>query len=797
MNLKHLFIILFFLTAIAVEGQVSVLGSVKDKTNKGIEFVTVKLQKDTTIVAATITDSTGNFFFSIPLGEYRISLTLVSYATISESIVFTKDTAIAYGLLPDGKTMQVVNVLSKKPLIERKLGKLIFNVERSMAALSGDAVDVLSMTPGLNVQQDNISIVGRGGVGVMLNDKMIPLAGTDLINYIRAIPSNTIEKIEIISNPGAIYSAENNGGLINIKTKKIKIDYWTTTLRSVMSQTTYLTGQESVNFDFKKNKLTFSSGVNYSNGSIEATERPYIYYPMQTWRSDITRRDYTEYYNGRILADYDVSKRVNIGTQIFFSKGMPYTNDENKTNIRLHNILGPLYEYDSILIAKGNSSAEWTDFSCNINATFRAKKEGGKVVVDFDYYNRKYISSRIVNSHSYNEKLDTLPGLHFLATNTGNRGFVNYSLNISAVKKIKAYTIQYGTRLLSTESNTQLTAENIFNYNTSLFRNDDKYRFIERTGALFATVDKMITDKLEIEVGLRAENTTTRGTSFSQNRIDRNEYLQLFPSAYLLWNINEKHGFSFSYGRRIERPQYGSLNPFQRYIAQNYYSVGNPYLLPSFINNVELVYGYKDFLEFTAFTSISNNESGQVSYANANTKLLVDTMQNSYGTSTYGLKMLYILKGIKWLESNTEINGFYLDINQKVAVLPQANRGWVGYLSTTNTIKINNAFSLMANYWYYTNRYKGIFKQTQKSNVTLGLRWRFYNNKVNINFLVNDLFKKSQSDLSATVDGIRQFYDNYYDNRFFRVTLQYKFGNMKIQTKQRRGGNEDEKERAK
>lgn len=771
--------------------QYTLSGKVVSATGRPLELATIRMKQDTITRFSLVTDSLGNFSIkNIAAGTYDWRVSYVNHRTDTRTLQITGDLVLTITLEP-APLLDTVKIVSRKPLIERKADRLIFNVENTLAGQSGDALDVLAVTPGMAVQQDNLSMIGKGAVGVLLNGKMIQLSGLDLVNFIKSIPSNTIERVEVMSNPSAVYSAEGNAGLVNIVLKKIRLNYWAATTRVVYNQAYHATGTSNINFDYKRSKVMLSAGINYVDGSFRATEQPRVTYTDQEWDSRIIRRDFSSDFSAKLLLDVDLSKMVSIGTQVFYVNGKPSNRDHSFTRIRKFTGI----PRDSIVQADGNYFGLGRNLATNLNATFKTSKQNDdRIVVDLDGYFSRGEKNRFVTADSYDGQLQLISDTRWDTRNVTNNDFTNYSVNVVVSKTLKQYMLNYGGRYLTSENITFLDARAAYNQNQNVISNNDRFRFTERTLAFFSTVSRKY-EKMELEIGLRAENTRTEGYSFSKQQRNTNRYFQLFPSAYGVFYINDKHAVAVNYGRRIERPMYNNLNPFQWYISPNYYAVGNPLLYPAYIHNIELTYGYKDNTELSLYGNFTTNQWAQISYPDPATQLVVDTVQNSYASYTYGVKMTHIITKVKWLQSVNELNIFYADINQYIPSLPQANQGWSSYISTRNTVKLDKHFSLSLNYWYYTPRYRGVFYQTAKSNLSVGAMFRSTNNKLNISVTTNDLLHTSQSDLKATVNGVRQFYDNYYDNRYIRISVQYRFGNVKIQTKQRQVGNEDERNR--
>ena len=177
------------------------------------------------------------------------------------------------------KQIQEVEIVAKKKLIERKVDRLVFNVENSISATGGDALDALKITPGIRVQNNQVSMIGKSGMAVMVDDKLIQLSGDDLVNYLKTIPSDNIKNIEVITTPPAKYDAQGNSGIINIRLKRAKHNSWNSSIRSTYTQTTYPAGSLGGSFNYNKNKISIESDLGYTNGSISPTYNTTFFFP--------------------------------------------------------------------------------------------------------------------------------------------------------------------------------------------------------------------------------------------------------------------------------------------------------------------------------------------------------------------------------------------------------------------------------------------------------------------------------------------------------------------------------------
>ena len=329
----------------------------------------------------------------------------------------------------------------------------------------------------------------------------------------------------------------------------------------------------------------------------------------------------------------------------------------------------------------------------------------------------------------------------------------------------------------------------------TLFDYKDRFEFKENTGALFLTADRELGTKFQVKGGIRLENTNTEGMSNTLESTYKNNYLKIFPTFYSSYKMNDYNVFSLGYGRRIDRPAYLTLNPFERYITQYYYSVGNPYLLPSFSHNVELNYSNNDNLNLSLYTNFGNDQIAQIAIPNENSKVVVDTMQNFYNTSTLGLTAIYTFRKANWLETNFVLTGYYRNIRQRDTAIVPNYKVYVAYFSMDNNFKISKKISSQLSFFYYSPQITGIFHRTPRYNLNVSVRYRICD-QWDAAILANDILKTTQGKLNALVNGVQQYYNNYYDTRNIRLTISYRFGSMKVNAKQRSFMNEKEKQRA-
>lgn len=288
-NLKIcIFISLLLNLTLCAEAQFEVKGRITDSLDRQLDYINVSVfNKDNSMLKATISDSLGNYSIkSIPGGVYNIEFSHINYQEKILQVRVTRDTILDVKLQDRTNDLQTLVVNSKKPVIERKIDRTVFNVQNMVTTAGGNALESLQKIPGVRVRNDLISLVGKSSIKIMVNDKITPLSGEDLLTFLRSIPNENVSKIEIITSPPAKYDAEGNSGLINIITTKAKMDSWNAGINYTYLQSEYGRHSVSGNFNYQKDKLSLTANINYKYGAREKRDSAYFYYPDKFWGTD-------------------------------------------------------------------------------------------------------------------------------------------------------------------------------------------------------------------------------------------------------------------------------------------------------------------------------------------------------------------------------------------------------------------------------------------------------------------------------------------------------------------------------
>lgn len=305
-----------------------------------------------------------------------------------------------------------------------------------------------------------------------------------------------------------------------------------------------------------------------------------------------------------------------------------------------------------------------------------------------------------------------------------------------------------------------------------------------------------VSKKLEMQFGMRLEDTKTKGLNTEINEKTINNDTKLFPSLSFSYAKNDDNNFGFSYGRRINRPNFKNLNPFRFYINDRSYSVGNPFLQPSFSDNIEFYHLYKKNLNTSVFLNITTNGSGPVFTSDSKNQTQIITKENYFKQYNYGLTESFSFRKSRWFKSQNSINilGYYTKFIQDFGSAPK--NGMQLYLTSNNTFSLSKNTKLQVNSWYSSQHNRGLFSLGEMFDLSLGLQHDF-KNKIKMSLLFNDVFKTAGlNNCNSTVNGIEQVYRQNESTRNFRVSLSYNFGNKKINIKDRDFGNDDERRRS-
>lgn len=756
MKKLNLFIFLLLPLFCLAQASFKLNGKVADEKMPLAWTDVVILNQEGKIINGATTKEDGSFELILNKGFYKVKISLQGYAEFDKVLTIEKNIDLGLIVVKENVTnLGEVVIQSRKNTIEQKIDRVVYNLENNVTNVGGDALSAINTAPGVVVQNNAITILGKGTSRVMIDGRMIELTAEELNEFLKSISASDIKNIEIISNPSSKYEAEGTGGLINIIMKKGARNSWKNTSTASYDQNKYGIYAVRNNFFYNKNKFRFSASINGKAGAKNIKEGLDMYFIEGLSKMDVITKLNEENLSGKVALDYDLSERTTIGFQLLKDKSNP--------------------DFDSdIRINKYNSKNQLESFI--INESFLDRKSGNQtynlhLITKIDSLNRKL--SFDVDYFDYNSKFDrnftannylsdgTFVEVNQSGRNISNQGIDNLSFKADMEHPLQALNLSYGAKVSFTKSKSDVIFFNTITGIPVLEMNQtNQFRYTENNQAFYISADKKINEKWNLQAGLRLENTQTNGFSENLNQETINNYLKLFPTFYASYNRNENNNFSLNYGRRIQRPSFSLLNPFRVYISSNSYSEGNPFLKPSFSDNFEFSHSYKKIWRSSVFVNAITDGYGVIFTANPERMTQIVSRENYFKGVNYGVGETYSANFADWWQSENSLYflgsdiKFTKDINATPANSLEIN------FSTNNTFSLGKATKLQVDF-NYTSPYKsGLYETGYTSSLNIGFKQDLLNKTLQIAVLVNDIFNTSylKNDVSI-VNDVKQVYD--------------------------------------
>jgi hypothetical protein len=767
--------------------------------NKSVEYVEAMLIQNSAVIQSQLTDSAGVFTFFPEVGNYTLYIRQLGDTLYYQDISLTEN--LDLGTLKTkqkSKALQEVTVTAKQNLIERKADRMVFNASNLPSTDGGDVIDILKLTPSLTVSDNSISIVGKGATGVMINDRIVELSGDELMNFLKGVRSGDVQSIEVITTPPAKYEAEGNFGLINIVLKKTAQNTWNSSLFGAYLQTKYAYGNVGGSFNYRKNALSFYANIAYGAGNGNGGDEGTIFYPTLKWES---LNKYKYNYNSpntRVGFDLDITDKWTAGAQYMgvFSQPKPATSHEvtNIFNISDNSDAGNI-------VTEGNTGAKSNTNSVNIHSVIKLDSLGKKINFDFDLLTYDIRSSNTYASTTSGSQDAEIPNEFVSHSNLLNRKISNYSTKIDMEHPIKSVNLNYGAKLSFSKTDNDIQA---FNLSAGTAANDrnltNLFLYSENTQALYVSANTQFGGgKWLAQAGLRGENTQFEGNSVTIDSVFKKSYFELFPTAYLSYNKDEKNVFYAEYGRRISRPGFSQLNPFRSYTNPYYYFAGNPELKPTFSDNVQLGYTYNNIFYIQAFFVANKDNTGNaIVLPDKDGYTQIGTRLNYLDDYNGGIGTAYIFNKLNWWFSQNVVSVWYDRANSKIYPLtPKTMEGYGGHFQTYNVFNLNRAQTVSSGFDFtYASPQSEILTRTyRKLLLNAFFKLLFLNKTLAVTLTGSNLLNDYSFNRKAERSGITVYSKGYYNPLSVRLSVSYSFGSSNVNVQQRKASNEDEQNR--
>jgi hypothetical protein len=780
-------------------------GIVLDEKLQPLPFVNVLLlqPKDSTLIKGIATDENGKFAFEqTESGKYLALVSMVGFEkAYSNTFELTSEPVVLplFKLRPVDTSLGEVTVVAKKPFIEQQIDRTVVNVENSIVSAGTTALEVLERAPGVVVDQQNnqLKLRGKEGVIVQIDGKQTFLSQQELMTLLRNTPSDNIEKIELITNPSAKYDASGNSGIINIKMKKNK-NYGTNgNVNLGAGIARYGRGNAGLTLNHREGKLnTFVSGGAFVNKGFNNNQiyRSIPFEDKVTIFDQSTERiNQSQYYNLRAGLDYYVTNKTTIGV---LASGF-YNNWSNPFGQTDTKILNKDMELERTFRTNVFNGGKMHNASMNVNLKHQFNDKGKEITFDADYVN--YNGTK-------NSNLDTR-----YATPAGLpdgapeivRNNMPSNINIGVAK------VDYAQPLWKGKFETGLKSSYVTSDNDMIFetKQDDwvldptrsnRFKYTENVNAAYVNFNGTLTKRIKYQLGLRGEHTHSIGNSITLNQIRDRNYVNLFPSIFLSNQLDTNNVLNISYSRRIDRPNYQSLNPFEFYLDPYTFQRGNPNLKPQYTNSFQVVHVYKSFLSTTlAYSRIKDMIAGELPQQIASENKTYVTSDNLDNQDHVSLTVSLPIPVTKWWNVQTNFTGvynhyksYYLDQQLEIKQVT-----WNMYASNQFTIK--KGWSAEISGWYNSRAFYGLYAAKPMGMLNAGIQKTFLEKKLTVRVNVDDIFWTNRFRGRALYKDIDFNVRSQWPSRQFRVSLSYSFGNQNVKgARQRNTGSDDLQQRA-
>ncbi len=819
---KHLFLLtsgtLFLLSTSTfaqtqtIKGRIT--GSVVGEGQKNIESASVSLLKagDSSVIKITASDKSGQYKFEeIGEGKYLVSVTAVGHIIAYSPKFEISHTNPSQQLKPiiiqnKAAELKEVAVVGRKPFIEQKSDRIVVNVDASPANAGSTVMDVLEKSPGVTVDKDdNISLKGKQGVLIMIDNKPTYMNATQLAAYLKSLPASAIEQLEIMTNPSAKYDAAGNSGIINIKTKKNRTKGFNGSVTFTHTQGIYGKPSGSTNMNYRNGKFNIflNGGFTQWDGFQDLDiNRNYLNTSDRKINSIFTQHTEIKFKNPEMNlkfgADYYLTNKTTIG---FVASGFQTIEHQNsQSNI---NLKSPDQVVDSIVYSPSSNKNKWQNGSLNLNFRHQFDSTGRELTADVDYIHYNSGSDQYFDNITYNPDW-TKKGETIL---TGN---LPATINIYSFKTDYTHPFKKDLKLEAGIKTSYVSTDNNANYFNIINETPEvdttktnHFLYHENINAGYINLNKQY-KKWDFQAGLRLENTNYSGhqlgNAYTVNNNDssfKKSYVNLFPTVYVSYQANAKNQFAVNFGRRIDRPAYQDLNPFLFFLDQYTYQAGNPYLQPQYSNNIELTHTYNNFLTTTLNYSDTRNFFSETFEQQGHATIVrrgnIGRRQNA------GVSVSAQIPVFKWWTAIVYTNVNYNKFN---GMLYGEN---IDVSATTFLANLNNQFKFSKGWsaelsgFYRTKGVEGQVIIEPLGQVSAAISKQLFKEKANLKLGIRDMFYTQKVKGYINFQETEATFHNTRDSRQVSLSFTYRFGKpiKGPQPRRNAGGASDELNRVK
>jgi iron complex outermembrane receptor protein len=788
----------------------SVSGRIMDATlNQPLPYVNVIIKDASdTIITGGITQDNGTFEIKkIPEGKAIVSIQYIGYKTISKAIVIAKDNySVSLGdimLEEDAESLDEVTIIAEVSTIQQKVDRKVITIGKDLAA-SGSASDIMVGIPsvGVDAQTGEISLRGNQNVRVMVDGKISNIPTAQLL---KQIPSTAIKSIELITNPSAKYNPEGMSGIINIVLHKNTMVGFNGNLSVGLAREKENRFNSALNMNYRNGKFNFYG--NYSNNISKNRNHGTVFRTENNSEQFFNFLDKRQSHLYKVGIDFYLNEKNTLS--FFTNQNTSESSTSGKTEALFYD--NPSFNQRQTFISDGDNTSSQYNFDYKLDFA----KEGSNIELEVDY---NTFEDESPVSYLFPDDTQT----NYLDFNTTDR--VSTTVNLDYVNPLSESTkLELGlqTRLFNSDIAFASTGESLNEAGVLRPTPNTDFDYTRDIYSAYASYSKKF-EKWSYQIGLRAENVkvdalaieTEVGTNTSTPITFKNDYFEVYPSAFFTYSPSEKNSYQLSYSRRVDRPGVGQVNPIKEWSTPLISSYGNLDLKPQFTNSFEVNYTRnleKGSITAGVFYRIISDEINRALFidrTDINSGRIIMSNDNFDDTTAFGFELSSNYRPTKWWSINSSFD-VYSQTQKGIAerLTAPIETATIDDIDTTiddvnniawnfrmfNNFSVNKSLSFTA-FGFYKGKNKTLqFDIEPMYFVNLGARINFLEDKATFSFNYNDIFNTMKFQATGTKP-FKQDVEFNWESNTWNVSLSYRFGGGKYRAKSRKNRDDNVKD---
>lgn len=789
-----IFICLFFVVIFVQAQQLSnINGQVIDTLSKQpVDFASVSLlSPGQQPIAHVQTDEKGNFTLKgVAAGNYIIRVSFLGYERYERKPLFvTAGQDLHLGTIhmkmSRENVLREVVIEGQAPAMEVGIDRKVFDVSQSIVSAGGTATDLLQNVPSLSVDMDgNVGLRGSSNVRILIDGRPSALAGSNINNLLESLPANSVQRIEVMSNPSSKYDPEGQGGIINIILKKNMRTGFNGMVRGGGGSYSNFNG--GLDLNYRDTKFNYFGGYNYNRRSSPGNgynDNRYANGSRVYNTSENDRKGNSHMV--RLGADYFINEKTTIGLS---------GNMNIRDNIRTEDLF---YTYYSTAGSTIGNSTRYTrqdedDLAYDASLDFKRefKREGEELAVNVAFGRSKEDGIQTFDQFATDPSI-AIDNDRINDTKEDNKNTniqIDYTLPFSEQQKLEAgyrTSLRYGD---------EQQLSDVRNVGSGLYERDydltNDFNLEDMVHALYANYQNKLTDKLGYQVGLRAEQAYLNTEYFTYDPEvapeDRTasaslDYFRIYPSIYITQELAKDQSLQLSYTRRVNRPNGWQVNPFVNVSDPLNLRQGNPSLMPEDIHSMELGYNKKwdkVSLTSTVYHRITNDVIQMiVDSASTETNATFSSFQNISRNNATGLELISQFTPSPKVDFMANVNGNYLTFDGSEQFGVAANSGFNWDVNLTANGRIAKGLTAQLRGEYMAPRVMAQGKSFDMLNVDAGVKLSVLKDKGSLMLNVRDIFNQRRfGGEQFTAQFNREFQRRMMQGPMAMLTFSYRFG---------------------